>query len=267
MRSALTVLGVIIGVASVIAMVALGAGRAAAIDAQIQSTGTNVVYVSSGSSNRRGGAHGGIGAVQTLTLEDAAAIARAGPDRAARSTPVVRGRAQVVGRQPELEHVDRGRQRPEYLSIAQLADRRGANISPRDVLRRRQGVPARRHGGQDPVPAASDPVGQIVRVKNLPFRVIGVLAPKGQGQWGQDQDDIVIAPYTTIQKKLLGITEHPPGDDLGQRRRDAVEATAVQPRSRAAAPAPPHQRPGARTTSRSAIAAEMAQRAAALARP
>ena len=81
-----------------------------------------------------------------------------------------------------------------------------------------------------------------MRIKNLPFRVIGVLAPKGQGQWGQDQDDIVLAPYTTVQKKLLGITYINQIVGLGDRDPDEVEETAVADHAPDAR-APPHQQP------------------------
>jgi putative ABC transport system permease protein len=222
-RSALTALGVIIGVASVIAMIALGSGARAAIDAQIQSTGTNVVYVSSGSWNRPGAAHGGIGTVQTLTLEDATAI-RDQVATVGRLTPVVRGRAQVVaGNQNWNTSIEGGNE--DYLVVRNWPIAEGANISPRDVLLADKVCLLGDTVAKTLFPG-DDPVGQVIRVKNLPFRVIGVLAPKGQGQWGQDQDDIVIAPYTTIQKKLLGIT-YIHQVMISAVRADAVETTAV----------------------------------------
>jgi putative ABC transport system permease protein len=222
-RSALTALGVIIGVASVIAMIALGSGARAAIDAQIQSTGTNVVYASSGSWNRPGAAHGGMGSVQTLTLEDAAAIQDQVPT-VGRLTPVVRGRAQVVtGNQNWNTSIEGGNE--EYVVVRNWPVAEGANISPRDVLLADKVCLLGDTVAKTLFPG-DDPVGQVVRVKNLPFRVIGVLSPKGQGQWGQDQDDIVIAPYTTIQKKLLGIT-YIHQVMISATRPDAVERTAV----------------------------------------
>jgi putative ABC transport system permease protein len=222
-RSALTALGVIIGVASVIAMIALGSGARAAIDEQIQSTGTNVVFVSAGSHNRPGAAHGGMGSVQTLTLEDATAIREQVPT-VAYLTPVVRGRAQIIaGSQnwnTSIEGADES-----YLTIRNwpLAD--GENLSPRDVLLADKVCLLGDTVARTLFPG-EDPVGQVLRVKNLPFRVIGVLSPKGQGQWGQDQDDVVVAPYTTIQRKLLGITFiHQ--IMISATRSDAVERTAV----------------------------------------
>ena len=203
-RSALTMLGVIIGVASVIAMIALGSGARAAIDDQIQQQGTNVIYVSAGSFGRGPGvARGGAGSTSTLTLEDAQTIARE-VALVARMSPMARGRAQVVaGNQNWNTSIEGGNE--DYIVIRNWPLASGDNFTARDVL------VADKVALLGPTVAKtlfpdSDPVGQIIRVKNLPFRVTGVLTSKGQNQWGQDQDDIIIAPYTTVQKKLLGIT-------------------------------------------------------------
>jgi putative ABC transport system permease protein len=203
-RSALTMLGVIIGVASVIAMIALGSGARSAIDAQIQQQGTNVIYVSAGSFGRGPGmARGGAGSTTTLTLEDAQTIARDIP-LIARMSPMARGRAQVVaGNQNWNTAIEGGNE--DYIVIRNWPLASGDNFTARDVL------VADKVALLGPTVARtlfpdSDPIGQIIRVKNLPFRVTGVLTSKGQNQWGQDQDDIIIAPYTTVQKKLLGIT-------------------------------------------------------------
>ncbi len=223
-RSALTALGVIIGVASVIAMIALSSGARAAIDAQVQSTGTNVVYLSAGSWNRPGGAHGGIGSVQTLTLEDASAI-RDEVLTVGHLSPVVRGRAQVIaGNQNWNTSIEGGNE--EYLTVRNWPIASGTNISPRDVLLADKVCLLGDTVAKTLFPG-EDPIGQIVRVKNLPFRVLGVLSDKGQGQWGQDQDDIIVAPYTTIQKKLLGIT-YIHQVMVSATRPEAVEPTAVQ---------------------------------------
>ena len=203
-RSALTMLGVIIGVASVIAMIALGSGARASIDQQIQSQGTNVVYVSSGSFGRGPGtARGGAGSVTTLTLEDAQAIGREMPT-VARLSPMVRSRAQVVaGNQNWNTSVEGGNE--EYLTIRNWPLASGENFTARDVVVAEKVVLLGQTVARTLFPD-QDPVGQIIRVKSLPFRVVGVLSAKGQGQWGNDQDDVVVAPYTTVQKKLAGIT-------------------------------------------------------------
>jgi putative ABC transport system permease protein len=219
-RSVLTMLGVIIGVASVIAMIALGSGARAAIDQQIQSQGTTLIYLSSGSWNRGGGGvRGGAGTITTLTLDDAEAVAQL--PGVGQWTPAVRGRAQVVaGNQNWNTSVEGGNE--DYLAVRNWVIAEGANFTARDVLSADKvcllGATVARTLFPD-----GDPVGQIIRIKNLPFRVLGVLAPKGQGQWGQDQDDFIAAPYTTLQKKLLGITY------LHQVSITAARAEAVEP--------------------------------------
>ncbi len=221
-RSALTALGVIIGVASVIAMIALSSGARAAIDAQIQSTGTNVVYVSAGSFARMGSVRGGIGSVQTLTLEDAQAI-KEQVAAVGRLTPVVRGRAQVIAANENwATSIEGGNE--DYLTVRNWPLASGDNISPRDVLVAEKVCLLGDTVAQN-LFLGQDPVGQIIRIKSLPFKVLGVLTPKGQGQWGQDQDDIIVAPYTTIQKKLLGIV-HIHQIMVSATRADTVEEAA-----------------------------------------
>jgi len=228
-RSSLTMLGVIIGVASVIAMIALGSGARASIDQQIQSQGTNVIFVSAGSFGRPGGGavRGGAGSVTTLTLDDAKAIG--GVRGVTRISPMVRGRAQVIaGDQNWNTSVEGGNE--DYLAIRSWALVAGENFTSRDVLVAEKvcvlGDTVVRNLFPD-----QDPIGQIIRVKNLPFRVLGVLGPKGQGQFGQDQDDLIIAPYTTIQKKLLGITYiqqvYVSADNSDDVERVAVEITRL----------------------------------------
>ncbi len=222
-RSGLTMLGVIIGVASVIAMVALGAGARASIDAQIAAQGTTLIHLSAGSFGGHGSARGGAGSVTTLTLEDAQALAAELPT-IARWTPVVRGRAQIIaGNNNWNSSVEGGSE--DYLAVRGWVVAEGASFTARDVLVAEKvcllGDTVARQVFPD-----QDPVGQIIRVRNMPFRVVGVLAPKGQGQWGQDQDDFVLAPWTTIQKKLLGITYLHQVSFLATTN-EAVEPTAV----------------------------------------
>ena len=221
-RSALTALGVIIGVASVIAMIALGSGARAAIDEQIQGAGTNVIYVSAGSFGR-GGVRSGSGGVQTLAIEDAQAIRDQVPTVALLS-PGVRGRAQVIaGDQNWATSIEGGDE--NYVVIRNWPITSGENFTARDVLVADKVCLLGATVVQNLFPG-QDPVGQIIRVRNLPFRVVGVLGPKGQGQFGDDQDDVVVAPYTTLQKKLLGIT-YLHRIMVSATRADTVEATAV----------------------------------------
>ena len=223
-RSALTMLGVIIGVASVIAMISLGSGARAAIDEQIQAQGTNVVYVSAGSFGRGPGvARGGAGSVTTLTLEDAQAIQREVP-LVSKLSPMVRGRAQVVaGNQNWNTSIEGGNE--DYLAIRNWPLAAGDNFTARDVLVAEKVAMLGQTVAKTLFPD-QDPVGQIIRVKNLPFRVLGVLSSKGQGQWGQDQDDVIVAPYTTVQKKLVGIP-YIQQIVLSATSSDNVEAAAV----------------------------------------
>jgi putative ABC transport system permease protein len=220
-RSILTMLGVIIGVASVIAMIALGSGARAAIDEQIQSQGTNVVYVSAGSFGRGPGAvRQGAGSVSTLTLEDAQAIAQQ-VGTVDRVSPMVRGRVQVVsGNQNWNTSIESGNE--DYVTIRNWPITSGANFTARDVLVAEKVCLLGATVVQN-LFADQDPVGQVIRVKNLPFRVVGVLAPKGQGQFGQDQDDLIVAPYTTVQKKVLGMPT------IQQVLVSAVSSDAVEP--------------------------------------
>ena len=222
-RSALTMLGVIIGVASVIAMIALGSGARTSIDQQIQSQGTALIYLSSGSFGGPGRAHQGSGSVQTLTIEDAEAVAREIPT-IARWTPGVRGRSQVIaGNNNWNTQVEGGNE--DFLAVRNWEVAEGANFTARDVLVAEKvcllGATVARTLFPD-----SDPVGQIIRVRNMPFRVLGVLRAKGQGQWGQDQDDFVVAPWTTVQRKLLGIN-YIHQVSLTARSSELVEPTAV----------------------------------------
>jgi putative ABC transport system permease protein len=223
-RSALTMLGVIIGVASVIAMIALGSGARASIDEQIQSQGTNIIYVNAGSFGRGPGqARGGAGTQTNLTLEDAEAIAQL--PVVGLATPSVRTRAQVVAGNMNWSTQVEGANE-NFVVIRNWPIRSGSNISPRDIAIADKvcllGDTVTRTLFPD-----QDPVGQVIRIKNLPFRVLGVLAPKGQGQFGDDQDDFILAPYTTVQKKLAGIT-HINRVTISAARADLVEEAAVQ---------------------------------------
>jgi putative ABC transport system permease protein len=203
LRSALTSLGVIMGVAAVIVMMALGDGAKASIEQRVSSLGTDVLTVSAGSANV-GGVRMGQGAVTTLTPADAAAIAAQAHGVRAVS-PSVSTRAQVVGPagnwQTRVEGVG-----------ASFADIRAWDVSPggfftEDDVERASRVVVIGAMVRDQVFGADrNPVGELIRVNNQPFRVMGVLERKGQSAFGQDQDDTIVAPYTAVQKRLLGTT-------------------------------------------------------------
>ena len=202
LRSALTSLGVIMGVAAVIVMMALGDGAKASIEARVSSLGTDVLTVSAGSANV-GGVRMGQGAVTTLTAADADAIAQVTGVRAV--SPGVSTRAQVIGPagnwQTRVEGVG-----------ASFADIRAWDVSPggfftdEDVERASRVVVIGAMVRDQVFGADSNPVGEIIRVNNQPFRVMGVLERKGQSAFGQDQDDTIVAPYTAVQKRLQGTT-------------------------------------------------------------
>jgi putative ABC transport system permease protein len=224
-RSTLTMLGVIIGVASVIAMIALGSGARAAIDEQIESQGTSLIYLSSGSWNRGGGGvRGGSGTTATLTMEDAVAVSQL--PGVSLWTPVVRGRAQVVaGNQNWNTSVEGGNE--DYVAVRSWVVADGANFTTREVLSADKVCLLGATVARTLFPDGESPVGQVIRIKNLPFRVVGVFAAKGQGQWGQDQDDFILGPFSTIQKKLLGIT-YLHQVSINAATSDRVEPLAVQ---------------------------------------
>jgi putative ABC transport system permease protein len=201
LRTGLTMLGMIIGVAAVITMVALGTGAQASIEDQIRSAGTNMIMVSSGNWTV-GGVRQGQGASNTLTTQDAEAIrALPGVQYAA---PGVNTRAQVIaGNQnwsTRIEGTD-----VDMPLIRAWPAKFGTFFTPQDVTTAAKvavlgSVVADTLFGEN-----VDPTGQIIRIRNQPFRVAGVMASKGQSAMGQDQDDIVFVPYTAVQKKLLGI--------------------------------------------------------------
>jgi putative ABC transport system permease protein len=201
MRSALTMLGIIIGVGAVIAMVAVGSGAKARIQEQIASMGSNLLVVMSGSSTS-GGFRGGMGTVPTLTVDDAKAI-QTEISAVKYTAPSINGVAQIVFGNQNWSTVILGTT-PEILEIRDWPFLSGRTFTQQDI----DGATKVCILGKTVVEnlfGGIDPIGQIVRIKKVPFTVIGVLVPKGQTTWGQDQDDTVIVPLTTAQKKLFGM--------------------------------------------------------------
>ena len=201
MRSALTMLGIIIGVGAVIAMIAVGSGAKASIAEKIASMGSNLLIVLSGSSTS-GGIRMGSGTVPTLTVDDAKAILNEVPS-VKYVAPVVQGVAQVVYGNQNWSTGITGTT-PEMLDIREWSIDSGRSFTQQEV----DGTARVCLLGMtvvDNLFGGIDPVGQIVRMKNVPFIVVGVLSKKGQSTWGQDQDDTVIIPLTTAQKRLFGM--------------------------------------------------------------
>ncbi len=200
MRSMLTMLGIIIGVAAVIAMVGVGQGAQQKVQDQIQAMGTNLLFVSAGNVTR-GGVHMGSGATKTLVSDDMKAIQREVPTVAA-VAPGSSANAQVVFDNQNWQTRITGTE-PQYLDIRAWPIAAGANFTQDDVNHAAD-VALLGQTVKQNLFGNSDPVGQTIRVGNLPFQVVGVLAPKGQSGMGQDQDDTVIVPITTLQKKING---------------------------------------------------------------
>lgn len=202
MRSLLTMLGIIIGVGAVIAMVGIGNGARSQVEGQIASLGQNMVTVFPGSFST-GGARGGGGSASTLTPEEAVAIAREISGVVAVS-PEVRDRQQVMGNGLNWNTQVLG-ESPDYLSIRawELAD--GVMFTEADVASANK-VAVIGKTIADELYAGTDPIGQTLRIRNLPFKVIGVLRPKGYNFFGQDQDDTIILPYTSAMRRVMGRT-------------------------------------------------------------
>ncbi len=200
LRSALTMLGIIIGVAAVIAMVAVGSGATARIQEQIASIGSNLIIVLPGSLNSYGIRLGSGNAV-TLTEDDARAIATECPAVAA-AAPSSRGGGQAVYGNSNWATTVQGTT-PDYLGIRDLQIASGAAFTDQDVASAAK-VALLGKTVIDNLFGGTDPVGQVIRIRKVPFTVMGTLVPKGQSPSGQDQDDVIIVPITTAKKKLLG---------------------------------------------------------------
>ena len=206
LRSALTMLGIIIGVAAVIAMVGVGAGAQARVAEQIQSLGSNLIIVLSGSVTQSG-IRLGTGSQLTISEDDAAAIAREIPLVQA-SAPSVRGTAQVVYGNLNWATVIQG-VTPDYFEARDWPVTDGRAINPEDV----DGATKIALVGQTTALnlfGESEPLGQIIRIKKVPFTIVGVLSRKGQNSWGQDQDDVIMIPISTAKKKVLGVSQANP---------------------------------------------------------
>jgi putative ABC transport system permease protein len=200
LRSSLTALGIIIGVFAVVAMVALGNGARAQIESQVAGLGQNMLMVFAGST-RSGGVRGGMGSAAAITLEDAEALRREIPDVAA-SSPEVTTTAQAIANGRNWSTTIAG-EAPEYLVIRDWAMASGSMFTDREVHSAAK-VAVLGDKTAHELFGVLDPVGQTVRINNMPFVIIGVLANKGAGVGGQNQDDRVVIPFTTAMKRITG---------------------------------------------------------------
>ena len=206
LRSALTMLGIIIGVAAVIAMVGVGAGAQARVAEQIQSLGSNLIIVLSGSVTSSG-IRLGTGSQLTISEDDSAAIAREVP-LVQVAAPSVRGTAQVVYGNLNWSTVIQG-VTVDYFEARDWPVVDGRAVNPEDV----DGATKIALVGQTTALnlfGEAEALGQIIRIKKVPFTVVGVLGRKGQNSWGQDQDDVIMIPISTAKKKVLGRSQANP---------------------------------------------------------
>ncbi len=202
MRTVLTMLGMIIGVGAVITMVALGTGASAAVEDRIKGAGTNLIMVNAGNWTQ-GGVRMGQGASSTLKKEDAEAI---------RELPGVQyvaagcnTRGQVIAGNQNWSTSVQGTDIDLPL-IRTWPLRYGSFFTSQDVASAAKVAVLGRMVADTLFGEDVDPTGQLIRIRNQPFKVIGVMASKGQASMGQDQDDVIFVPFTTVQKKMLGIT-------------------------------------------------------------
>jgi putative ABC transport system permease protein len=210
MRTVLTMLGMIIGVAAVITMVALGTGAQSSIESQIQSTGTNMIIVMAGNFST-GGVRQGQGNASTLTPDDAAAIAKVDGVQYTAASSNTRGQI-IAGNQnwnTQVQGTD-----VDFPAIRSWPTTIGNFFTPQDVTTAAKVVVLGTVVRDQLFGPDADPVGQVIRIANTgvtgqvsyPFTVVGVMLSKGQSGVGQDQDDVVFVPYTTVMKKMRGVT-------------------------------------------------------------
>jgi putative ABC transport system permease protein len=199
LRSALTMLGIVIGVGAVIVMIAVGAGAQARVEEQIRALGSNLLLVMPGSTTA-GGVRLGFGSASTLTEDDVAAINREIPE--ALAAPALRGAAQVIWGNTNWSTQIYGTT-PEYLDVRQWPLAAGRSFEPAEMAAAAKvcllGATVARQLFGD-----ADPLDQSIRIKRVPFTVIGVLDVKGQSLMGTDQDDLVLVPLKTARSRVLG---------------------------------------------------------------
>jgi len=202
LRTILTMLGIIIGVGAVIAMVAIGNGAKAQVESSIASMGANVILLFSGSVSK-GGVYTGFGGAGTLMVEDALAIEKEVPGVLAVS-PEVRSSAQIMNGNNNWSTSILG-EGVDYLTIRQWDLTEGNFFSEADVRAASKVCIIGKTPAEKLFPD-EDPVGKVIRIRHVPTKILGVLKPKGFSVQGSDQDDVIVMPYTTAMKRLVGVT-------------------------------------------------------------
>src|SRR5574341_68700 len=201
LRAGLTMLGIIIGIGAVVAMVSLGQGATASVQAEIASLGTNVLIVVPGATTV-GGVRGGLGSVSTLTVDDAEDIEK----KVTNVTTAIYGNRsvlQVIHENKNWSTVVLGTT-PEFPDIRSWPVAQGNFFTQSDMDAAAKVTVLGKTAAQNLFDPGEEIIGSQIRIKNVPLRVIGILAPKGQSITGQDQDDLVILPFTTAERKVLG---------------------------------------------------------------
>ena len=204
MRSFLTALGIIIGVASVIAMLAIGQGSKRSIKKQISEMGSNMIMIQPGADRGPGGVRQDASSMQTLKIEDFEHI-RDEAKYIAAISPTVSSSGQFVNANNNAPSTLYGVNQ-DYLTIRQLKVADGDMFTEQDIKTAAKVCVVGKTVVDNLFPDGSDPVGRVIRIKNIPFRIIGVLESKGTNSMGMDQDDLALAPYTTVMKRLLAQT-------------------------------------------------------------
>ena len=198
MRAGLTVLGVVIGIAAVTTMVSLGQSASALVKGQFEAIGTNVIVIFPGNRRREGLSQ----ATVTLTARDSAAISNECPSILATS-PIVGAAGKIIYGNSNFTPQDMQGVGSDYLLVRNWPLRRGEFLTQRDITSANK-VCVIGHTLVAKLFQTTNPIGESIRIKNIPFRVIGVLEKKGANMVGQDQDNIVLMPYTTVRKRLSG---------------------------------------------------------------
>ncbi|CAN5214381.1 ABC transporter permease [soil metagenome] len=200
LRAFLTMLGVIIGVAAVIAMVAIGQGSKQSIHDQLSNMGSNMITVLP-ASNLQGGVRIAGTSFQTLTAKDITALKK-GAQNITEISPAVNSRGQSINGALNWPTTMQGVS-PEYMDIRKLTIRDGIAFNNSDVTASAKVCLIGQTVVNNLFPNGENPIGKVIRFNRIPFQIIGILNQKGQNAFGQDQDDILVAPYTTVQKRIL----------------------------------------------------------------
>lgn len=203
MRSFLTMLGIIIGVASVIAMLAIGQGSKMSIQKNISEMGSNMIMIRPGQDKGPGGARQDASSMQTLKLKDYETLCEQAKYLAAIS-PSVNASGQFINGNNNTPSTIYGIS-PDYMEIRRLKVKDGEMFSEEDIKASAKVCLIGKTVADNLFPNGEDPVGRVIRYNKIPFRIVGVLEEKGYNSFGMDQDDMVLAPYTTVMKRILSV--------------------------------------------------------------